>query len=156
MRRRDREITDSDQISEIISKCYCCRLAFSDDDGPYIVPLSFGYERNNNRFVFYFHSAPEGRKISCIKKGEPVGFEMDTNYMLKEAKTPCAHSARFQSVIGTGTVEFITDNKDKEQALLNIMLHNTGKRAWEIPERALDLVAVFKLVVNRISCKEHD
>ena len=42
MRRKDREITDFDEIMKIIDKCDTCRLALFDDEFPYIVPLNFG------------------------------------------------------------------------------------------------------------------
>lgn len=156
MRRKDREIVDRNRIAEIISRCHCCRLAFCDNDAPYIVPMNFGYEQAGNQFVFYFHSATEGRKIGLIRQGNPVGFELDTNYMLHEADQPCGYSARFQSIIGTGDVLFLTDNEDKKHALSQIMLHNTGKTEWDFPEKMLNAVAVFKLVVKEFSCKEHE
>ena len=40
MRRKDREITDFDEIMKIIDKCDTCRLALFDDEFPYIVPLN--------------------------------------------------------------------------------------------------------------------
>ena len=42
MRRKDREITDFDEMMKIIAKCDTCRLALFDDEFPYIVPLNFG------------------------------------------------------------------------------------------------------------------
>lgn len=156
MRRKDREILDEDRIAEIISQCHCCRLAFNDDEGPYIVPLNFGFERIEKQFVFYFHSALEGRKIEFIKSGKPVGFELDTNFELKEAKKACGYTAKFQSVIGTGKVEFITDHPGKEHALNQLMFHHTGKKDWEFSEKNLNSVAVFKLTVKELSCKEHE
>ncbi len=42
MRRKDREITDFDEIMNIINKCDTCRLALFDKEFPYIVPLNFG------------------------------------------------------------------------------------------------------------------
>ena len=155
MRRKDREITDGKLIVEIISKCHCCRLAFFDNDAPYIVPMNFGYEQSENKFVFYFHSSPEGRKIELIKSGKPVGFELDTNYMLNAADKPCEYSARFQSIIGTGSILVLSDKKDKEYALSKIMFHYTGKKEWVFPIKMLDAVTVFKLVVKELSCKEH-
>lgn len=155
MRRKDREITDDKRIAEMISRCYCCRLAFHDVDAPYIVPMNFGYEQDGKQFVFYFHGATEGRKIELIQQGNAVGFELDINYMLNEAETPCGYSSRFQSIIGTGHIQILTDHKEKEYALSRIMLHNTGKGEWEFPAKMLDSVAVFKLVVKELSCKEH-
>lgn len=155
MRRKDREVTDEKQIAEIISKCHCCRLGFCDNGIPYIVPMNFGFEQIEHQFVFFFHSATEGRKMEFIKSGKPVGFELDTNYMLQEADHPCGYSARFQSIIGTGNISLLTDNNDKEYALSQIMFHNTGKSEWNFPSSMLERVAVFKLVVKELSCKEH-
>lgn len=155
MRRTDREITDKKLIAEIISKCHCCRLAFCDNDVPYIVPMNFGFEYNTNQFVFYFHSAPEGRKIELIKTGKTVGFELDTNYELHKADNPCAYSARFQSIIGTGNISFLTNNEDKVYALSQIMFHNTGKKEWQFATKMLDTVTVFKLIAKEMSCKSH-
>lgn len=107
MRRSDREITESQQIEKIISSCHCCRIGFYDHDGVYIVPLNFGYEKHGEKRYLYFHSASTGRKIDLIKTGLPVGFEMDTNYELKEAENACGFSAKFQSIIGTGNISFI-------------------------------------------------
>ncbi|MDF2587373.1 MAG: pyridoxamine 5-phosphate oxidase family protein, partial [Anaerocolumna sp.] len=42
MRRTDREITDLNQIVDIMKRCDVCRLAFFDKEYPYIVPLNFG------------------------------------------------------------------------------------------------------------------
>lgn len=155
MRRKDREITDISMITDIISKCHCCRIAFCDKTAPYIVPMNFGFEYDGGQFVFYFHSATEGRKIELIKEGNTVGFELDTNHMIHEADTPCGYSARFQSIIGMGNIYFITDTKDKEYALSKIMLHYSGKSEWEFPIESINRVAVFKLVVKELSCKEH-
>ena len=47
MRRADREITDQEHLRELILACDCCRLAISCEDGPYIVPLNFGYEERD-------------------------------------------------------------------------------------------------------------
>lgn len=155
MRRKDREITDRTKINEIIVSCHCCRLGFFDDGKVYIVPLSFGYEDTNGKRIFYFHGAAQGRKIELIGKAHTAGFELDTNYKLNEADTPCGYSARFQSVIGSGKVDFIEALDKKREALQRIMLHNTGKGDWDFPDSMLRKAAVFKLEVEEISCKEH-
>ena len=155
MRRKDREITDTIRIADIISRCICCRIGFYDDGEVYIVPLNFGYEARDNTYVFYFHGAREGRKIDLIQKNPHVGFEMDTNYALTEADMACGHSARFQSIIGSGTVSIVSELEEKKLGLSLLMEHNTGKREWDFDEKMLNAVAVFKLVVTKMSCKEH-
>jgi len=42
MRRKDREITDFNEIVQLISSMKVLRLGLIDDDFPYIVPLNFG------------------------------------------------------------------------------------------------------------------
>jgi nitroimidazol reductase NimA-like FMN-containing flavoprotein (pyridoxamine 5'-phosphate oxidase superfamily) len=59
MRRKEKEITDKAVIESIILSSSVCRLALSEDNQPYIIPLCFGYEEN----TLYFHSAPEGKKL---------------------------------------------------------------------------------------------
>lgn len=155
MRRKDREITDSLRIADIINRCTCCRIGFYDDGEIYVVPLNFGYEVKDDSYVFYFHGAKEGRKIDLIQENPKVGFEMDTNYVLKEADTACDCSAQFQSVIGNGIVSMVSEASEKKRGLSLLMEHNTGKKDWNFDEKVLSSVAVFKLAVTKMSCKEH-
>ena len=156
MRRKDREVTDSMKIENIISRCTCCRIGFYDDGEIYIVPLNFGYEAKGDTYIFYFHGATEGRKIDLIKKNPMVGFEMDTNYALHEADSACGYSARFQSIIGNGIVSIVSEIEEKKLGLSLLMEHNTGKRNWNFDEKMVRAVTVFKLEVTKISCKEHE
>lgn len=155
MRRSDREVTDPVKIGDIIKKCTCCRIGFYDNGNVYIVPLNFGYMKKENSYVFYFHSAKEGRKIDLIRENPNVGFEMDTNYQLHKADIACRHSAAFQSVIGNGIVKMVEDISEKVMGLNLLMEHSTGKTDWQFDEKILHTVAVFKLEVTEMSCKEH-
>lgn len=155
MRRSDREVTDPARIADIISRCACCRIGFNDGGEVYIVPLNFGCEVGDGRYVFYFHGAREGRKIDLIQRSPHVGFELDTNYALHEADAACGHSARFQSVIGNGVMSVVSEPEEKKRGLSLLMEHNTGKSGWSFDERRVDSVAVFKLEVTKLSCKEH-
>lgn len=155
MRRKDREVTDSIRIADIINRCTCCRIGFYDDDEVYIVPLNFGHKMKDNTYVFYFHGAKEGRKIDLIQNNPHVGFEMDTNYALNEADIACGYSARFQSIIGNGIASMVSELEEKKMGLSLLMEHNTGKREWSFNEKMLEQVVVFKLVVTKMSCKEH-
>ncbi len=42
MRRKDREITDRNEIMNMLSMMDTVRIALNDPEGAYIVPLSFG------------------------------------------------------------------------------------------------------------------
>ena len=155
MRRSDRAVLDDQKIDQVINDCQVCRIGFYDQGEIYIVPLSFGYVFNQGKRVFYFHGAKEGRKIELIKQSNKVGFELDTNYQLQPGSLACQYSAKYISIIGTGNISMIEDDEEKRQAMQIIMLHHTQKDNWEFKQKMLDATAVFKLVVNEISCKEH-
>ena len=156
MRRADREVTDPERIAAIIAACDIVEVAYADAEGLTIVPLNFGYAEENGKRVFYFHSAKSGRKLDLIAGTPSVGFELDVNYALVEGEEACRHTARFQSVIGTGRVSFVEEASQKEAALQALMLHNTGKDGWTFSGAMLDSVRVFKLEVETLSCKEHE
>lgn len=155
MRRKERAVTDRVKIREIINACYCCRLGFHDNGKIYIVPLSFGYEEQGDRRTFYFHGALEGRKIDLIQQTHYAGFELDTNYRLIESDAPCRFSANFQSIIGSGRIELLVHIAEKTHSLQCIMYHNTSRNDWNFPAAMLENMAVFKLEVDELSCKEH-
>lgn len=156
MRRQDREVTEEEKITQIISSCECMRLGFNDDGQVYIVPLNFGCSIDNGKYTFYFHGAKEGRKIQLIKKSPYVGFEMDTNVRVKEADIACNYATCFQSVIGNGYVSIVEEFEEKKKGLLTIMRQNAGKGEWHFPDAAIDGVCVFKMVAEQLSCKEHE
>lgn len=157
MRRKDREVLDEVKIDKFIRNCDCCRIGFYDKENNevYIVPLNFGYSHVDNKRVFYFHGAKEGRKIELISKTKKVSFEMDSNHELIVGKMACNYSERYQSVMGTGLISFVEDKDEKIAALNEIMFQSTGKKDWDFPELMLNGVAVFKIEVTSLSCKEH-
>lgn len=157
MRRKDREVLDEVKIDEFIKNCDCCRIGFYDKENNevYIIPLNFGYSHVDNKRVFYFHGAKEGRKIELISKTKKVSFEMDSNHELIVGKMACNYSERYQSVMGTGLISFAEDKDEKIAALNEIMFQSTGKKDWDFPEPMLNGVAVFMIEVISLSCKEH-
>lgn len=156
MRRADREILDFDEITGVVDKCHCCRLGFRDDGGVYIVPLNFGYKAEDGNLTFYFHSAREGRKIGLLAASPIVGFELDTGFELNTGSFACGYSAKFESVIGSGTAEIVEDLTEKKLGLKLLMKHYTGRNDWDISDRDCGSVAVIRLKVREMTCKRHD
>lgn len=153
MRRSDREITDMTLIEKFISAEKILRVGFSDNGEVYIVPVNYGYKQNNGKYTFYFHGAKAGRKYELTKASPLVGFEIDGGYCLQEADTACGHSAKYQSVIGTGRLSLIDNNEEKREAFERIMFQATGKTGWDYPDKAIDATAVYRLEADKISCK---
>jgi uncharacterized protein len=152
MRRKDREITDIDEILKIIDQCQVCRVAMIDNGKPYIVPLNFGYYCKDGALELYFHSALQGRKIEVLRSSPRVCFEMDCSHHLVVAEAACSYSFRYESVIGEGTVALIEDAAEKAAALTCIMRH-MAKREFEFSEKETRTVAILKLSVDSVSAK---
>ena len=153
MRRKDREITDKNRIEEFIEKEQILRIAFYDEGDIYIVPINYGY-LYDDKYTFYFHGAKAGRKYELAKNKPNVGFEIDGKYMLLESEEACDFSATFQSVIGTGSLSLVEDNAEKIRGLNAIMKQTTSKSEWHYSNEMLEAVAVFRLDVDKLSCKE--
>lgn len=155
MRRKEREVTNPERIDEFLRREKICRLGFVDGGEVYIVPMNYGFATEEGRRVLYFHSAKEGRKAALVKESPRVGFEIDGGFELWEGKMACAFSAGYQSVIGNGVIRMVDGEENKKRALTVIMNHNVGEREWEFDANLLREVAVFRLEVTEISCKEH-
>jgi nitroimidazol reductase NimA-like FMN-containing flavoprotein (pyridoxamine 5'-phosphate oxidase superfamily) len=152
MRRKDREITDIEEIIAIIQKCAVCRLALFDQEYPYIVPLNFGYLRKKDKLELYFHGANAGKKLSLINQNNKASFEMDCSHKLITAEKACDYTMEYESVMGTGTIEILGDG-EKIQALTQLMKQYSNDSSFEFDENHVKAVAVFKLVVNTLTAK---
>ena len=73
--------------------------------------------------------------------------------MLLESEEACGFSAKFQSVIGTGSISLVEDRAEKKKGLDAIMKQTTSKNDWHYSDEMLEAVAVFKLDVDKLSCK---
>jgi nitroimidazol reductase NimA-like FMN-containing flavoprotein (pyridoxamine 5'-phosphate oxidase superfamily) len=123
MRRKEKEITDRQEIDQILAEAQVCRLAFARDNEPYLVPLFFGYDGSR----LYFHTAREGRKLEFLAANPRVCFEVERNVEVIARDQACNWSAHFESVIGCGQVTEMTENSDKEVGLNLIMRHYSGQ-----------------------------
>ena len=156
MRRRERAVSDCNHVLEIIQSCDCCRVAFSEPDGPYIVPMNFGIESSQEgQMVLYFHGASAGKKGELMQKNPCVGFEMDTGHGLVPGAQACSCSFLYQSVIGKGKIEAISNSEEKKHGLTVLMKHYMPEKEWDFPSAMVEKTAVFRLDVTEWSCKEH-
>lgn len=153
MRRKDREITDNSLIEAFIAKEQIIRIAFYDDGDIYIVPVNYGYINENGKYSFYYHGAKAGRKYELAKVHPIVGFEIDGLYELMKADIACDFSAKFQSVIGTGTLSLVEDRNEIIKGLNTLMKQTTARPEWIYEDRMINSVAVFRLDVEKMSCK---
>ena len=146
MRRKDREITDFNEIIDIIKKCDVCRIALNDDEYPYVVPLNFGLDVQGNQVFFYFHAAMEGKKLDLIAKDNRATFEMDCdhNFILYEERMSCTMG--YASVIGHGTIEIVAD-EDKYESL-KILMRKYHAEDFKFNTDMMKVTTVLKMTVT--------
>lgn len=152
MRRKDREITDLEEIMNIIRACRVCRLGMADGDRPYVVPLNFGVQMENGAVTLYFHGAKEGRKLDILRKNPAVCVEFDLGHQLLEGDVPCACSFAYESVIGFGRGEILERHEDKARGLAAIHRQMSGKEYEFTPEQT-GIVAVLRVELQEVAGK---
>lgn len=149
MRRKDKQMSEEWGVSEVIRRSQVCRLAMSDGQQPYIVPLSFGYQDG----VLYVHSATEGRKLDMIRNNDRVCFEFETDVEVIENSEPCNWSMRYKCVIGYGKAAFVGETEEKHKAL-KIIMNQYSKGEFTFPEGSLSRTVVIKIAIESMSAKK--
>ncbi len=152
MRRHDREITDKNEILEIMNRCDVCRLAFNNGDYPYILPLNFGIEEKAGHIILYFHSALEGYKTELIKRDNRVSFEMDCKHELKYDDEKGYCTMAYESVIGRGRIEVLPD-EEKANALRKLMGHYHKSDDAYFNPAAIPRTLVYMMVIEGMTAK---
>jgi nitroimidazol reductase NimA-like FMN-containing flavoprotein (pyridoxamine 5'-phosphate oxidase superfamily) len=149
MKRRDKVITSRDEIDAIIRAARVCRIAMANHNEPYVVPVSFGYDRE----ALYIHTAKTGRKIDFIEANNRVCFELEAKVALQiDARDPCAWTFAFESVIGFGTIVELDTAVEKARGLNHIMLHYSG-REWDFDEAEIANTRVWRIDIESITGK---
>ena len=86
MRLAKREVREANALRAIVDSCQTVRVGAVDEEGMFIVPMSFGYdweldESGTPRLTLWLHSAGEGRKAAAFRAngnaGVDVAIEMD-------------------------------------------------------------------------------
>ncbi|HPO50447.1 MAG TPA: pyridoxamine 5'-phosphate oxidase family protein [Spirochaetota bacterium] len=150
MRRSDKEIKDKIIIEEILSNNKILRLALSEDNTPYIIPLNYGYEND----CLYFHSFKEGKKIDIIKKNNRASFEVTEKIEIASSDLACDYGTKYRSVLGVGLIEIINDSKEKIKGLNVLMKNHTQKREWNYSDTELNKIVVLKLTIKETTGKQ--
>lgn len=159
MRRADREITQPEQIEDIIHACRIVDVAYADAEGLTIVPLNFGYEfRSPAHLTLWFHSAPRGRKIDAIRASGNalrVSFAMRADCEVIEGRTACNWGEAFRSIVGTGVASMVEDLDERRKGLQSLMSHQADMPHVEFTDAQVMSVTTWKIEVDYMTAKVH-
>lgn len=153
LRRKDREITDKEEILEILNRADVCHLGLSDGRGPYVVALNYGFEDGDVPRL-WFHGATKGRKRDLILNNPEAFFLIDTDHQLVPGPQACDYTMLFRSVSGSGHIRLVTEDSEKIYGLNIIMKHYTGRNDFEYAPEMLSTTSVMCLEIREMTGKK--
>ena len=149
MRRKDRQVTDWQEICAILDACQVLHLGLQGADGPYVVPLSFGWEEQAGRIVLYFHGASAGKKAALLEAQPLVCIECARFFQYIQVKGGV--TVAYESVIGRGRLETVPE-AEREAALQCLMAHY-GRPDFAFDRASVAHTRVFRLAVESMTGK---
>ena len=152
MTRRERQVTDMNEIIRILDTAKVLHLGLVDGDEPYVVPMNYGYIMENEKLTIYLHGAPRGRKIDIIRKNPKIFFEADCDITPFEGDVACRYGITYSSIMGKGTATIIEDIDEKKEALTFLMKTQTDKD-FVFDEKIVSIVSVIKLDISEYTAK---
>ena len=152
MTRRERQVTDEAQITAILDAGKVLHLGLAVDNEPYVVPMNYGYTRENGKLVMYLHSAVRGRKLDMIRANPKVFFEIDCDLVPFESELPCQYGLSYSSVMGKGVAHIVDDVEEKKKAMSILMKTQTNKD-FTFDDRLVSVVAVIRIDVEAYTAK---
>ncbi len=152
IRRKEKAITDIDEMKKIITKVQHITFALCKGNEPYLVTVNHGYDPIKN--CIYFHCATKGKKIDILKENNIVWGQalIDKGYI----QGSCDHL--FATVQFRGIVTLVDDFEEKKDALLN-MIHKLEENpeeaaAKQLTEKSISRVLIGRIDINYLSGKE--
>ncbi|AGA68277.1 putative flavin-nucleotide-binding protein [Desulfitobacterium dichloroeliminans LMG P-21439] len=147
MRRKDKEILDSEVLHSVINQATVCRIGLVKEDRPYVIPLSFGFDGSN----IYFHSARSGEKVEILKVNNHVCLEFEQDISIIEGEKPCDWSARYLTVVVHGRAELVEEFVDKKYGLGQIAEHyQVSGEQYPFTAEEIRPVLVYKVTIEEI------
>ncbi|MCJ7623552.1 MAG: pyridoxamine 5'-phosphate oxidase family protein [Anaerolineaceae bacterium] len=144
-----KEQSQGEKIDAVIQQALYCHIALSVDDQPYVIPVSYGYQDN----ALYFHSGPKGKKLELLKENPRVGFSIEHQVELKEAKSACKYSMLYASVIGKGRAHLLESIEEKSRGL-DIVVKHYNAEPLEYTEESLRSLEVIQIDISEMTYKE--
>jgi len=147
MRRKEKQVSDISVLHNVIYNAKICRIGLVNDNLPYVIPMSFGFDGT----YIYFHSAISGEKVEILKKNNHVCIEFEHNISIIEHEKPCNWGADYLTVVVHGTAEIMVDPAKKSYGLNQIISHyKVGTQEYLFSDEELKTVLVYKITSKEI------
>jgi nitroimidazol reductase NimA-like FMN-containing flavoprotein (pyridoxamine 5'-phosphate oxidase superfamily) len=150
--RPDRELTNPQEITEILKNGKFTTISMCRNNEPYIVTLSYGYDATEN--ALYFHCAPQGLKLDFLASNPQICATVieDGGYV----ETQCEHN--FRSVVFRGTMHRVSDPELKKHGMEVLLRHLEPDNAVVAEKLAktenyYSRMEILKLEISQIHAK---
>lgn len=139
-------------VHEILDAGLVAYVAFSQDDGPVVVPMIYG--RKND--TIFLHGARKARIIRLLEKTNRASLNVTLLDGIVFARSTFNSSMNYRSVTIFGSPKIVTDNKKKLLAMRIISEHTMPGRWSEVRDSHLNeikMTGVIKLKIEDASAK---
>ena len=152
MTKRERQITDPEQIRAILDSAKVLHLGLAVNNEPYVVPMNYGYTMEDGRLTLYLHSALRGKKLDMIRENPNVFFEMDCDRQPFAGDVACQYGLAYSSIMGRGKATIVEDVEEKMKAMSVLMKTQTLKD-FTFTDRLVSIVAVIRIDAAEYTAK---
>lgn len=155
VRRKDREVKNTDWLWSVIKDGRLLHLALIDSDGrPYAVPVNYGYDRQKN--CLYFHGSFAGRKAEAMRAHPQAAFNIIVGDVIVPRPAKPGHIWQiYRSVMGTGTVHEEKDLSEKRRIIGKLKEHyNDLNPNYTVSDAVLEkALNIFVLEISELTGK---
>lgn len=148
--RRNRQLLTREESIEILKKGTSGVLALSgDEDYPYAVPISYGYDN----FKLYFHSAASGHKTDAVRRFGKASFcVIHQDHIVSEEYT-----TYYKSVIAFGKIR-ILEKETEKRAAIELLAHkyypaDTQEHRSHVIDEAWPRLCLLELAIEHMTGK---
>ncbi len=113
MRRQDRQVSRPEAEDILARGLYGVLSINAGDDYGYGVPFSYVYRDNK----IYLHCAPEGKKLTLMRRNPKVGFCV----VLDAEPKPDKYSMKYRSAMAFGRAVEVRDREEQLGALIALV-----------------------------------
>jgi nitroimidazol reductase NimA-like FMN-containing flavoprotein (pyridoxamine 5'-phosphate oxidase superfamily) len=143
IRRKEKAIDSPDEMISILEKAKYITIAMCQNEEPYLVTLSHGYDREKN--CIYFHCAREGKKVEILSQHNIIWGQAIEDHGYAEGS--CDHL--YATTHFKGKVTFVEETKEKEYAL-RVMINSLEPDPQKVMDEQITEKSVRRVHIGRI------
>lgn len=151
VRRKEREITDQEELKQVLAQTKYVTVSLCKDNEPYLVALSHCYDKERN--CLYFHCAAEGKKLVYAEANSKVWGQAVLDFGVTDE---CDYA--YTCVHFSGTLKLVEDAEEKWHGLKALILQvapNPEVKLSKIKPEKVQKVTIGRINIDYMSGKKH-